>query len=123
MLMEPMKRPHAADSFLPLTAVVFEILVSLATADRHGYSILTDVRERTGEPLLPGTLYRAMARLLESGLVEELDERPDAALDDERRRYSHLPKLGREVAVAETARLERQLESARSARLLTRRRS
>jgi DNA-binding PadR family transcriptional regulator len=120
--MEPIKPAPRPESLLPLTSVVFEILVSLATEDRHGYSILSDVRERTGEPLLPGSLYRAMARLLEGGLVEELDERPDAALDDERRRYYRLTPLGRDVARAEAARLERQLKNARAAQLLTRKR-
>lgn len=123
MLTEPMSAQPAAESFLPLTPVVFEILVSLASEDRHGYSILSDVRERTGEPFLPGTLYRAMARLLDSGLVAELDERPDPELDDERRRYYHLTALGRAVAGAESLRLERQLKSARAAHLLPRRRS
>jgi DNA-binding PadR family transcriptional regulator len=118
-----MKTAPRPDSFLPLTSVVFEILVSLATEDRHGYSILADVRERTGEPLLPGSLYRAMARLLDSGLVEELDERPDPEMDDERRRYYQLTQLGREVAHAESARLERQVKHARAARLLDRKRS
>src|SRR3954466_10754193 len=113
-----MKHPADPQSFLPLTPVVFEILVSLATGDRHGYSILSDVRDRTGEALLPGSLYRAVARMLDLGLVEELDELPDAALDDERRRYYHLTRLGREVAAAEAARLERQLKSARAAQLL-----
>ena len=117
-----MKTPPRPESFLPLTAVVFEILVSLATEDRHGYSIMTDVRDRTGQPLLPGSLYRAMARLLDSGLVEELDERPDSRLDDERRRYYHLTTLGRDVAVAESARLERQLKHARAAQLVPRKR-
>ncbi len=117
-----MKTPIRPDSFLPLTSVVFEILVSLAAEDRHGYSILSDVRDRTGEPLLPGSLYRAMARLLDGGLVEELDERPDPELDDERRRYYHLTRLGREVAQAESARLERQVKHARAAQLLDRKR-
>ena len=108
-------------SFLPLTAVVFEILVSLATEDRHGYSIMTDVRARTGQPLRPGSLYRALNRLLDDGLIEELDERPDPELDDERRRYYQLTRLGRQVAEAEAARLDAQVRAARSARLLTRR--
>jgi DNA-binding PadR family transcriptional regulator len=110
-----------AESFLPLTAVVFEILVSLATGERHGYSIMTDVRTRTGEPLRPGSLYRALNRLLDDGLIEELDERPDPELDDERRRYYQLSALGRDVAEAEAARLEAQVRAARSARLLTKR--
>jgi len=109
-----------AESFLPLTPVVFDILVSLAGGDRHGYSILTDVRERTGTPLRPGSLYRALARLLEDGLVEELDDRPDATLDDQRRRYYRLTALGRRVAAAEAARLDTQVRHARAARLLAR---
>lgn len=113
-----MPRP---ESFLPLTAVVFEILVSLATGERHGYSILTDVRARTGDALRPGSLYRALNRLLDDGLIEELDERPDPELDDERRRYYQLTALGRSVAEAEAARLDAQVRAARSAHLLTRR--
>jgi len=113
-----MRRP---ESFLPLTAVVFEILVSLATGERHGYSIMTDVRARTGGSLRPGSLYRALNRLLDDGLIEELDERPDPDLDDERRRYYQLTALGRQVAEAEASRLDAQVRAARSARLLTRR--
>ena len=109
------------ESFLPLTAVVFEILVSLATGERHGYSIMTDVRARTGGSLRPGSLYRALNRLLDDGLIEELDERPDPDLDDERRRYYQLTALGRQVAEAEASRLDAQVQAARSARLLTRR--
>lgn len=108
------------DRFLPLSSVVFEILVSLAAGDRHGYQILTDVRERSGEALRPGSLYRALARLLDEELVEELDERPDPELDDERRRYYRLTALGRKVAEAEAARLEAQVRHARAARLLRR---
>lgn len=113
--------PKATD-LLPLSSVVFETLVSLATEDRHGYSILIDVRERTGDPLRPGSLYRALNRLLDDGLVEELDERPDPDIDDQRRRYYRLTEFGREVASAEAARLEHQVRSARAARLLERRR-
>ncbi len=121
-----MPRPQPAgprpESFLPLSAVVFEILVSLAAADRHGYQILTDVRDRSGETLRPGSLYRALGRMLDEGLVEELDERPDPELDDERRRYYRLTALGRQVAAAEASRLELQLRHARAARLLKRER-
>jgi DNA-binding PadR family transcriptional regulator len=111
--------PDAA-AFLPLTPVVFDILVSLAAADRHGYSILTDVRTRTGQTLRPGSLYRALGRLVDDRLIEELDERPDPELDDERRRYYRLTPLGRTVAAAEAARLDAQVKSARAARLLGR---
>jgi DNA-binding PadR family transcriptional regulator len=115
------RRDSPAEAFLPLTSVVFEILVSLAGEDRHGYSILTDIRSRTGGSLRPGSLYRALNRLLEEGLIEELDERPDPSVDDERRRYYRLTSLGRKVAQAEAARLDAQIERAKAA-LVTRRR-
>lgn len=110
-------------SFLPLTSVVFDILVALADSEQHGYSILVRVRERTGTVLRPGSLYRALNRLLTDGLIEECEERIDPALDDERRRYYRLTPLGHRVAVAETHRLEAQVQSAYAAKLTTRRRS
>ena len=106
------------DTLLPLTSVVFEILVTLASGDRHGYSIMADVRDRTGEPLRAGSLYRAIARLIEDELIEEVDERPDPELDDERRRYYRLTEWGRRVAEAEASRLDLQVRHARAARLL-----
>jgi len=118
----PTRRSLEPAGFLPLTTIVFEILVSLATGDRHGYSILVDVRSRAGEPVRPGSLYRALNRLLDERLIEELDERPDPTIDDERRRYYRLTDLGRRVVKAEAARIETQLRSARAAGLAPRRR-
>ena len=107
------------DSFLPLTPVAFEIVLALADGERHGYSILQEVETRSGGAvsLHAGTLYRALARLLESELIEEL-ESPDAKNDDERRRYYRLTSRGIAVARAEVGRLEGQLAAARSRRLL-----
>jgi DNA-binding PadR family transcriptional regulator len=101
----------------------FEILVALADRDRHGYSILQDIAARTEGRvrLSPSTLYSAIRRLLEDGLIEELDERPDPKHDDERRRYYRLTAQGRKVAVEEARRLERLLKDARAARLLPKR--
>jgi DNA-binding PadR family transcriptional regulator len=116
----PTPRRDAPDPlpFLPLTPVVFEILLSLAGGERHGYSIIREVTDRSGAPLRPGTLYRAIGRLLDEGLVEELDDRPDPSLDDERRRYYRMTPLGAEVAKAEARRLESQVTHARARRLL-----
>jgi len=116
----PTTRGDALDplTFLPLTPVVFEILLSLAGEERHGYSIIREVGSRTGSPLRPGTLYRALGRLLDDGLVEELDERPDPGLDDERRRYYRMTALGRDVARAEARRLHDQVAHARARSLL-----
>ena len=110
----------APEDFLPLHRDTFQILVSLADRDRHGYSILLDIAERTGEArsITPSTLYSSIRRLLESGLIEELRERPDPDQDDERRRYYRLTSLGRRVASLEARRLERLLRDARSNGLL-----
>lgn len=107
------------DVHLPLTPVAFEILLALADGEQHGYRIMHEVEARSdGQVTLhPGTLYRALARLLESGLIEELGERP-ARGDDERRRYYRLSPLGVAVARAEAQRLASQVAAARSRRLL-----
>ena len=108
------------ESFLPLTPVAFEILLALADGERHGYSILQEVESRSGGAvaLHAGTLYRALARLLESHLIEELDASRDRSNDDERRRYYRLTTRGVAVAWAEVGRLEGQLAAARTRRLL-----
>lgn len=109
-----------ADTFLPLTPVAFEILLSLADGERHGYSILQEVESRSSGAvsLHAGTLYRALARLLEADLIEELRESPDPSSADERRRYYGLTARGIAVARAEAVRLEGQLSAARARRLL-----
>lgn len=105
-------------SFLPLPKDVLHILVSLADRDRHGYSVMQEVAERTNQAvkLSPSSLYSAIRRLLEQGFIEELSERP--AEDDERRRYYRLTNLGREVAMAELQRMEQLLTSARKVGLV-----
>ena len=110
------------DDFLPLTTAVFHILVALADRDNHGYSIMQDVGARTdGKVVLSaGTLYTAIRRMLEQGLIEELRESPDPDSGDERRRYYGLTQLGRDVAVAEARRLSSMLEHARATRLIPR---
>ena len=108
------------DTFLPLTPVAFEILLALANGERHGYSILQEVETRSegAVSLHAGTLYRALARLLESDLIEELNESPDPSSADERRRYYRLTGRGIAVARAEACRLEGQVSAARARRLL-----
>ena len=108
------------DAFLPLTPVAFEILLALADGEQHGYSIMREVERRSAGSIVlhPGTLYRALARLLESGLIEELERRADATNDDERRRYYGLTAIGVEVARGEAERLAGQLAAARQRKLL-----
>jgi len=108
------------DSFLPLPTAVFHILVALADRDRHGYSIMQDVAERTSGKvrLSAGTLYSSIRRMLEGGLVQELRESPDPESQDERRRYYRLTRFGRSVAVAEAKRLTDLLSQARETGLI-----
>jgi len=103
----------------PLPGAVFHILIALADRDRHGYSIMQDVAARTGGKvkLSPGTLYSAIRRMLEQGMVEELSESPDPSSTDERRRYYRITRLGKRAATAEVARLSALVKQARAAGL------
>src|SRR5690349_9255833 len=106
-----------------LSRDTFHILVALADKDRHGYSIMQEVAARTDGAvrLSPSTLYSAIKRLLEEGLIEELAERPDPDNDDKRRRYYRLTKAGRRAAADEAKQLEKLLADARSSGLLPKR--
>jgi DNA-binding PadR family transcriptional regulator len=110
------------EAFLPLTPAVFHVLVALASGEKHGYAILKDVKRRSGGAvsLNVGTLYAVLKRLDEDGLIAESDERPDPALDDERRRYYRITEEGASVARAEVRRMEGAVAMARSANLVPR---
>jgi DNA-binding PadR family transcriptional regulator len=88
--------------FLPLTPHQFHILLALVDGPRHGYAVIQDVDQRTSGALRlgTGTLYTAVARLVELGIIA------DAGREDDRRRFYKLTPLGRAVLRAETARLE-----------------
>ena len=58
--------------------------------------------------------------MIASGLIEEADERPDPALDDERRRYYRATPLGRDVLAAETQRMAALVSAARAKRVRAR---
>jgi DNA-binding PadR family transcriptional regulator len=104
--------------YLPLTPPVFHVLLSLADGDKHGYAILKEVEDRTDGKvqLSTGTLYAIIKRLLNDGLIEETDERPDH--DDERRRYYRMTVFGKKVAAAEAERMEEMIAAAREKRLI-----
>ena len=106
------------DALLPLTTVAFEILLSLAGGERHGYDIMVSIEERTNGRLSPnpGTLYRAVARLSKEGLLESTARRTASG---DRRRFFRLSPLGARVARAEARRLADQVRAARARRLLT----
>jgi DNA-binding PadR family transcriptional regulator len=109
-------------SFLPLTPAIAHILLALADEDRHGYAIMQEVERMTDGAVRmgPGTLYGTIKRMLASGLIDEADERPDPAIDDERRRYYRATPLGRAVVTAETERMATLVGAARAKRLRAR---
>jgi len=100
---------------LPLSPAAFSILLSLKEGEKHGYAILREVSDQSdgAVKLLPGTLYNLLKCLLEDGWIEELDERPDPAIDDERRRYYRLTGLGEKMTLLEAERLVGLVRAAR----------
>ena len=106
-------------SFLPLPASAMHIVVALADGEKHGYAIRRDIEQLSDGVVRmgSGTLYGSIKRMLDQGLIEEADERPDPALDDQRRRYYRLTALGRQVGAAEQQRLDRLLDAAQARRL------
>ena len=107
---------------MSLRPVEFQVLLALAGDERHGYGIMQEAARLSGgeSELGPGTLYRALHRMLAPGWVAESGRRPAADLDDDRRKYYRLTPLGRRVAAAEAERLARLVAAARTNRLLTR---
>src|SRR5436309_6969411 len=90
-----------------LRPVEFHILLSLAAGERHGYGIIQDIEAR-GETSAPdvGTMYRALARMLENGLIEAAARRPASDSADERRNYYRITSAGWRAGKAEARRLE-----------------
>jgi DNA-binding PadR family transcriptional regulator len=121
--------PRAVDprSFLPLSPLVFQVLVALADGPRHGYGVIQEIDVRTGGliRLRTGTLYLLLQRLAADALVEPTKTPKAETSAAERapgspRRYYGLTLLGRAVLVAETRRLEIAVSDARAKRVLFR---
>src|ERR1700692_654532 len=91
----------------PLPSAAFQILLALAGEDLHGYGIMRQVAEQTDSSMLlgPGNLYSSIQTLPKAKLIEELDQREDARLGQERRRYYRLTSAGRKLARSEADRL------------------
>ena len=104
------------ETYLPLRSVEFHILLSLAAGERHGYGIIHDIEERDNSAVPDvGTMYRALVRMVESGLIE-LTGRTDPG--DERRNYYRITPRGLRVAKAEAQRLHALMRAARLGGLL-----
>lgn len=113
------KRASKAQQKTGITQVEFHILLALVDSDRHGYAIMQQVALDSAEAIQlgPGTLYAALARLLEYGFIREVESRVDPALDDSGRRYYRLTPMGRGAASTEAARLAAVVKVARSRQL------
>ena len=111
--------PPRPDHFLPLKPLAFQVLLTLADGDCHGYAIAQDISRRTSARvrLRPGNLYRVLQALLDDGLIDERDVRGTDS-GDERRRYYRITRLGHRVAELEARRLRELVADARAARLL-----
>jgi DNA-binding PadR family transcriptional regulator len=114
-----MDRDRPVERLLPLRPVEFYILLSLASGERHGYGIIQDADAR-GLPGVPdvGTLYRALRRMQDQGLIVESHRRPAADADDERRNYYRITPLGLRLAKAEARRMAALARAARVGGLL-----
>jgi DNA-binding PadR family transcriptional regulator len=99
----------------PLPPAVFHLLLALREGEQHGYALMQRVEQLTegGVRMGPGTLYGAIKRMLADRLIEETDERPDPALDDQRRRYYRITGAGEGACAEEVQRMETLLRNAR----------
>jgi DNA-binding PadR family transcriptional regulator len=111
------RRLHDPAAALPLTHVVYHVLLALASGDRHGYGIIKHVADRTDGrvELEAGTLYAVIKRLKDDGWIAEA---PRTAGTDSRRRTYAISEIGREILLAESRRLEELVELAREAHVL-----
>ena len=102
---------------IPMTPAVFHILLSLADAERHGYGIMKEVHERTGNAfrLGPGTLYRSIQRMSDAGYIEARDEAPE----DDRKRFYRITDAGREAASREAKRLLDLVRQSEAKKIIT----
>lgn len=111
--------PSDIERHLPLKPLVFQILLALADGERHGWSLVREIQQRGGfARIMPGNFYRTLRAMLADDLIEESGNRPNPELDDERRTYFAVTKLGERVAAAEARRLEVLVAEARRKRLL-----
>lgn len=113
--------PESRDpqELLPLTHVSYHVLLTIADKPLHGYGIIKEVADRTDGriDLEAGTLYAAIKRLSDDGLLDEAAP-PRRENTDSRRRYYRLTPFGRRVLRAESQRLLSLIDLAREKRIL-----
>jgi DNA-binding PadR family transcriptional regulator len=104
----------------PLSPAIFHILLALAAGEMHGYAIMQEIAILSDGQVHvgPGTLYGSIKRLLAARLIEESGDRPDPALDDERRRYYRLTQNGHRVLTAEAERMAGLVRAAQARKVV-----
>jgi DNA-binding PadR family transcriptional regulator len=109
-----------ARAALPLTPVALQILLALSDRRRHGLGIAAEIEATTGGRMMlgPGTLYGAMKRLLDMGLVDEPGDAPKGDSADPRRRYYRLTPVGARALEIEARALTSLLKVARAKRVI-----
>ena len=103
--------------FLPLKHATYQVLLALGDGEAmHGYAVMQAIAEMSGgrDAILPGTLYAALARMVDEGLVEESEPRAGDPSGGPPRRYYTRTSFGRAVARAESERLRALLDVARA---------
>ena len=100
----------------PLSTPVLHILLALAEGAKHGYAIKQDVEERTGGAIRlgPGTLYEAIGRLEDAGLISESTVAAPANGQEAQRRVYRLTERGWTTLRGEMRQLDRMVERARA---------
>ncbi len=111
---------HVTNPHSPLSPAMFHILLALATGERHGYDIMKQAALDSSNQvkLGPGSLYGTIKQLITAKAIEESDERPDPAMDDQRRRYYRLTPAGRQLLGLELERFEQAVHLGHARRLL-----
>lgn len=116
------KRPSNIDPthFLPLGPTDFQVLLVLARGPAHGYGIMKDVEESSGGRVRIelGSLYRLIARLLATGMIEETSHADHPPHAGKKRRTYQITQLGLAVARADAERMSDTLALARTEKLL-----
>ncbi|HSR43125.1 MAG TPA: helix-turn-helix transcriptional regulator [Longimicrobiales bacterium] len=102
---------------LPLPDLTLHVLLALAEGPLHGWAVVKRIEGLTQGRKSPssGSLYLAIVRLEDRGLLEEVPQPEGVDSDDERRRYHRLTPLGHRVLAAEIRRLSGLVEVARGA--------
>lgn len=108
-------------TLIPLKHSTYRVLLALADGELHGYAIMQALSEMTGgrETILPGTLYAALARMVDEGLIEAREAPADDASGGPKRRYYRRTRFGRAVARAESERLKALLDIAQAQRIFS----